>query len=134
MRYAVVRVLAVGNTKRYAIEAFIEGIPDDVKGPEVVGILERSRYASEFSEMGIFLANRKVLPETKVPKTAVADNAQTIEWKALQAKGSTQLNMRVPAQDRALWEMAAARAGLKLTDWAREILNREAGVKSEQEG
>lgn len=124
MRYAVIFTMAVGQSKQRAVEAFIEDVPEDVKASDVAEALGNSRYAPEFSERGIFLANRRVTAEARIPKGTDARDATAIEWKTLAGTGSVQLNMRIPAREKAVWEMAASREGFpKVTAWMRHHLN-----------
>ncbi|MET7303585.1 hypothetical protein [Embleya sp. NPDC005575] len=126
MRFALIQTITVGATKHHIVEAFIENAPEDTKNTDAVEALGSSKYAANYSERGIFLANRKIVTDSRIPKDADTTEAISIEWKTLAARGSVQFNLRVPAPDKAGWDLAAARVGLSVTDWARQVLNEKA--------
>lgn len=128
MRYGIVLTIASGNTRKHICQAFITDVPDGEKPTEIAVALENSPHAPEFSEYGVFLANRRVLAESKLPKDTVTGNAKEIPWKALAGKESVQINIRTTSGRRARWEMAASAAGYAgrnaLGDWIRDTLDR----------
>ena len=127
MRYGIVLTIIAGTARKHIVQAFITDVSDDVKSENVTTALGESPYAPEFSEYGIFLANRKIVAETKLPKDAISENAKEIPWKALAGTESVQLNIRTTAGKRARWELAAAAAGYTgrnaLGDFIRDTLD-----------
>jgi len=127
MRYGIVLTIAAGNTRKHICQAFITDVPEDGKPADIADALANSPHAPEFSEYGVFLANRRILAESKMPKDTIAANAREIPWKALAGKESVQINIRTSSGRRARWEMAAAAAGYSgrnaLGDWIRDTLD-----------
>lgn len=128
MRHGIVVTITAGATRHHIVEAWITDVPDDKKPTETAEALSESPHAAEYSEHGIFLANRKVIPEDKLPKgTRTPESAPEIPWKALAGTESVQLNIRTTAAKRARWEMAASAAGHTgrnaFGDWIRQTLD-----------
>ncbi|MEV0589721.1 hypothetical protein [Nonomuraea sp. NPDC050310] len=131
-RYGIVYTLTAGaRDKRHIVEGWITGVPEGLKAQEVSDALERSPHLGTYSERGVFLGNRRLLTEKQLPAGhTVASDVREHSWEELtgeQKTGRVQLNVRVTPMERARYMNAAAAAGLSLTDWVKEALERAAG-------
>lgn len=126
MKYAIVHTVSAGNVKHNVIQAWITAVPDDVKPPAVKDAVLGSSRIGEWTEYGIPLANRRILPESRVPADAVVPagtTAASIPWSDLEKTEMVQWNVRVSASRRQAWTNAAERAGMKVNPWALSVLD-----------
>lgn len=122
-RYAVLYTLVMGRDRRHIVDAWITDTPEGTKVTDVNRALKASKYLDEFSERGVFLANRRIVEERRLPGDSEATDARTIPWTDLEGSGTmVQLNVRLPASERALYANAAASAGVPLAEWVRSTL------------
>ncbi len=130
-RFAVLYTIHMSaRDRRNVVEAWVEGVPEGAKTVEVIEALKGSKYVADFSERGVFMGNRRVLGEPHLPKEYTATDAVSIAWEELTAasKNMVQLNVRVPASERAAFMNAAAADGLPLAEWVRQTLRSKAGL------
>jgi hypothetical protein len=110
---------------------WIEGVPEGVTVAAVTEALAGSEHAGQMSEYGVFLANRRIMGEAKVPGdvTEPDTGVVSVDWVSLSdTRRSVQLNVRVRPADRARWAGAAERAGVSLSSWIETTLNAAAGA------
>lgn len=130
MRYAVVLTIA-GRPAVRVVELWVEDLPEDAGGvlSEITAALEGSPYAARLSTAGMFLANRKIIPEGKLrPGYVESPDVATVAWGELVRDVSTQMNLRVPGRSLARWKATAAREGVDFSSWARRSLDAAASA------
>src|SRR5690606_23341014 len=101
MSHAIILTLAAAGKKIHIVEAFISGVPHDVKTREIVETLRNSQHQGAFTEHGVFMANRRIVTAGRIPEDANSDNAISIDWDSVANAGSVQFNVRIPAADKA---------------------------------
>jgi hypothetical protein len=126
MRFHVVHSISVGSKKRHVVQFTLPDIPDGITAQEITELLSASSHAPALTEYGAFMANRKVVPDNRLPVNAEMNLAIEVAWKDIESQRTVQVNMRVPSGSRAAWTRAAERAGMTLPGWAREVLDRAA--------
>lgn len=124
-RFAILYTLHHGRARQHTIDAWVTDVPEGTKVTELAELLSESQYQAEFSDRGVFLANRRLVTEAQVPKgSEESGSLRTIPWAELTAGRATlvQLNVRVTASERAAVQLAAKAAGQSTADWVREAI------------
>jgi hypothetical protein len=127
MSYVVICTISVPGGRRHVVTHRIEGAPESVTVADVRSALAESEHAPAMTEYGVFLANRRIVAESKIPDSATepAGGVVAVDWAALtDTRRSVQLNVRVRPADRARWANAASSAGVSLASWIEATLNR----------